>query len=80
MLGKLQIIENSTCGRDAILHTLHSKTLQRLGVELLAQLVVVEFGRENPVVEAICVVAIAKRALKSLLAATLIENLFGREV
>ena len=65
VLGELQIIQNSSRSSDTLLHTINAEALERLGIELLAEFVVVELRREDPIVETVCVEAIAKRVAKA---------------
>ena len=76
VLCKFEVVEYRSRSRNGTAHTLHAKAFERWHREVRFQFAVIDIVGENPIFEAVDVVSRAKGRHKSLLQATLIDNLF----
>ena len=77
VLCKFEIVEYRSRSRNGTAHTLHAKTFERWHRKVGFQLAIIDLVGEYPIFEAVDIVARAKSRHKTLLQATLIDNLFG---
>ena len=80
MLRKIEVVENRPGRRDAAREVVHAETLERLGAELLAELLAVHLLGKDPFVQLVGVELVAEGLRETLLIAALVDHLLGLQV
>ena len=75
VLCKFKVVEYRSRSRNGTAHTLHAKAFERRDREVRFQFAVINLVGENPIFEAVDIVSRAESRHKTLLQATLIDNL-----